>query len=418
MKSKAGVSRKRDDIDEIEAKVFDVINERIDKLFETAMSGPRLPLPPSLNDARKLLMSFKKGKVLGRMLKRPQLANEVDEGMVLLAHSYARIPYDVGTEMGLDPKKTFVLTPLIPDGFLPKKKSELSRSFVRPRMHDGQTLSSERIEEIIGLAEEVALPYLPDGALDVDELARKKQVTVIYGKYKTAFDGALRYLHGRFYIYVNIDKGNLPGSERGRFTVAHELGHYFIDEHRNRFLPHSDIFCISLLDDESRRLINEKEADLFASHLLIPQARFVKSMKAFDSIRGIRIAIRLATEFEVPIECAAIRYVNSNVTPCVILRWRRDGLPWEWVSEYFYSRGLRKTLIAVASLPTDSATSQALASNLENQPPYTQTTFVKLWFPDSTIAMNHNERLIEESLSLGESGALTLLYPQDSSAGE
>jgi hypothetical protein len=41
------------------------------------------------------------------------------------------------------------------------------------------------------------------------------------------------YLKGRFHIYCNLDRENLPSSPRARFTLSHELGHYFIDEHQN-----------------------------------------------------------------------------------------------------------------------------------------------------------------------------------------
>ena len=67
---------------------------------------------------------------------------------------------------------------------------------------------------------------------------------------------------------LNIDKHNRPGSDRGRFTLAHELGHYFIDAHRiglkNGLLePHPS------LTNRKQFTTIEREADYFASCLLL-----------------------------------------------------------------------------------------------------------------------------------------------------
>src|SRR5689334_23997225 len=61
--------------------------------------------------------------------------------------------------------------------------------------------------------------------------------------YGNCFDGLLEYEAGEFHVYCNVDRGNIPGGARARFTLAHELGHYFIDEHR-----------IALIDRKSTRL--------------------------------------------------------------------------------------------------------------------------------------------------------------------
>lgn len=36
------------------------------------------------------------------------------------------------------------------------------------------------------------------------------------------------YDNGKFYIHINTYNGNRVDTDRGRFTLAHELGHYLL----------------------------------------------------------------------------------------------------------------------------------------------------------------------------------------------
>src|SRR5439155_25692637 len=132
------------------------------------------------------------------------------------------------------------------------------------------TLSNERCSEIAELAEIVSLEHCPKGRIDPESIARAVGLTISYGTYRDCFDGLLEHLSGRFHIYCNLDRIESPNSGRAHFTIAHELGHYFIDEHRNALaagvVPSHPSFC----EHESEFLV-EKEADHFASNLLLPE---------------------------------------------------------------------------------------------------------------------------------------------------
>jgi len=130
-------------------------------------------------------------------------------------------------------------------------------------------ISKDRKEEIAELAETVADEHCPTGRVDPVLIAKAKGITLSFGRYEDAFDGLLEHCCGRFHIYCNLDRVERAGSPRARFTLSHELGHFYIDEHRNALkagrAPSHPSFC----DYESKNPV-EQEADHFASCLLMP----------------------------------------------------------------------------------------------------------------------------------------------------
>lgn len=105
--------------------------------------------------------------------------------------------------------------------------------------------------------------------LDLAHVAHQKGISTSFGAYGDGFDGMLEYKEGRFHIFCNLDRIGSPDSTRSRFTMAHELGHYYIDGHRN-VLASGDIPPhLSRCEFESSQLA-EQEADHFAGSFLMP----------------------------------------------------------------------------------------------------------------------------------------------------
>ena len=73
--------------------------------------------------------------------------------------------------------------------------------------------------------------------------------------------GALRVKGSEKDIFIN----KYDGSTRRRFTIAHELGHYFL-HHDPSVSPDETIVSL-----RSARTKKESEADLFAAELLMPK---------------------------------------------------------------------------------------------------------------------------------------------------
>lgn len=270
-------------------------------------------------------------------------------------------------------------------------------------------ISPERELEIAELAEEVADWYSPSTRVDPVAIIKSKGITLVTGWYADAFDGLLEYHSGRFYIYSNLDRVEDLKAPRAKFTLGHELGHWFIDEHRNALeeglAPSHPSFC----DYTSDHLI-EREADWFASNLLMPRKRFLKV--AMRSPRGMAGILFLADTFRTSVTSTAIRYVTEEVEPCALIKWQDGRFKWPWLSAETRKVGLLRTVRSSRNLEAGSPTARALAGERPVGRYFSETTTVGSWFPKVDVTQGRNMPLVEQAIPLGRFGVLTLLYPQ------
>jgi Zn-dependent peptidase ImmA (M78 family) len=143
--------------------------------------------------------------------------------------------------------------------------------------------------QISNLAEFIATEFSDKNITLPNEIAKFEEVPVHYDNYENAFDGMLLYdtESKDFHIHININNGNNQDSKRGRFTLAHELGHFFLDEHRlglkyGLLEPHASFHNID------QKSIIEEEADYFASCLLMPKYKFRNHSSVYRRITGNR----------------------------------------------------------------------------------------------------------------------------------
>lgn len=272
-------------------------------------------------------------------------------------------------------------------------------------------IPSSQLLEIAELAEEVATHYFPSGPIDPSHIFEEKDVLVVYGSYQDAFDGLLEYRTGGFSVYCNLDRnGGRRDSPRARFTLGHELGHFFIDDHRHALMSGSASRHKSFCEFQSDLRV-EKEADHFAANLLMPAGRTRKLAKPLDS--GISSVLELAKAFKCSLTSTAIRCVDLNLFPAAIVGWRPDGSTWQWKSNSLREAGYWKAVTDSESLPPDSATARAFRG--ESAPGtgfFSNGTVAGMWFPKA-LPSKRERLFVEEAISLGRHGVLTLLYPFD-----
>ena len=270
-------------------------------------------------------------------------------------------------------------------------------------------LNPDQEAEIGELAEWIAEDRFPPGArIEPVQIAKSVDIAVIPGHYEDQFDGMLEHDNGRFFIYCNLDRVESLASSRARFTLAHELGHYYIPEHHNALksglVPKHPSHC----NYESKNPI-ELEADHFASCLLMPSQRFRKRAKKLQSgLEGIR---QLANDFGTSLTSAAIRYAKLDLLKCVIIKWDSDGYGWKWLSPSAYDHGWRKTIETPAKLVPNSSTETIVSGRIPGNEVVTAGSTAGHWFPFVRIGSHHDCLLREEAISLGRFGALTLLSP-------
>jgi len=294
--------------------------------------------------------------------------------------------------------------------------------FNRNRAGSTKEVPSERWEEVrrrCERAEAIAQEIVDNLGLKapIDPfLVADKESPVLHVQAKdfgNRFDGQLEFdkIGREFLLLVNSKydtawtKGHHP---RTRFSVAHELGHYFLDHHRARLLrgghPHPSH------SDFTSELMLEREADHFASALLMPLNQLKERAKKYSP--GLPAIMGIADYFGTSLTSAAIRYVSVNLSPVVVIKWNVDGIGWKWFSDTAYAAGIRKTIEETRLVPRDSATGRVLAGEAKAGQAIEQGTTAAAWFPFIGHGSVRNDILKEQAISLGDHGSLTVLFPQ------
>lgn len=271
-------------------------------------------------------------------------------------------------------------------------------------------LPENRYHEIREFAGFLWDEYSDSDQLDPFRLLEEQEITHTFSDYEDAFDGLLEYKDARFHVYLNKNRLRSIVNPRCRFTVSHELGHFFLDEHRNGLISGRIKSHGSFTGFQSTNVVIEVEADHFASHLLMPADIF--SQRASKIASGMEAIQSLAKSFGTSRSACAVRFVKQEVQPSAVFKWKKNGsLQWKLLSGEFYKRGFRRSVESRTSLPPDSPTSQILSPAVPSGIVKSGTT-ANTWFPGVGMRGNRNEILIEECISLGPYGALTLLTYQ------
>ena len=90
---------------------------------------------------------------------------------------------------------------------------------------------------------------------------------------------------------INIDNSQCETDARARFTIAHELGHFFLKH--SKFMVGESCYDSHLVSEERKDLSipdimrMEWQANQFASCLLLPRKSFIKAFKEEAKRRGI-----------------------------------------------------------------------------------------------------------------------------------
>jgi Zn-dependent peptidase ImmA (M78 family) len=177
------------------------------------------------------------------------------------------------------------------------------------------------MNKIASIAEVIAEDNIFNNKVDLENIAKNNNIKIIYGNYEDEFLGVLVHKSKRFYIHLNLDALSHKNSVRRNFTLAHELGHYFIKEHRDLLL-NGESLSYNLNPNKSFINIIEKEANHFASNLLMPHNRFISAANSYEL--GLEAILNLRTQFSTSIECTSIHYIDKNLSPAMYIKWDKD----------------------------------------------------------------------------------------------
>lgn len=132
----------------------------------------------------------------------------------------------------------------------------------------------------------------------VEEIAKKFDFTVVEFDFSDSISGVLKTQRK----VIGVNKKHHP--IRRRFTIAHELGHFLLRHELDKGGELVD-------DDFGKPISQEREANLFASFLLMPKEWIKETVKG-HRIDGQTIK-RVAREFEVSEQALTIRLLELNL---------------------------------------------------------------------------------------------------------
>ncbi|UIJ46239.1 ImmA/IrrE family metallo-endopeptidase [Sphingomonas cannabina] len=192
-----------------------------------------------------------------------------------------------------------------------------------------------------------------------------------------------------------------------RFTIGHELGHYFLDGHPEEILKVAPAHISRAGFTEGNSAI-ELEADHFASGLLLP-TRLVQAELDREQI-GLEGIEALAEISKCSLTASAIRAAECSPYPMAIVMSRSDEVRYAFLSEGFKKLGRLNFLRRGCALPqTLTRRFNADRVNVEAARRACELTTLNDWFGSSSQI-----ELDEQVIGLGEYGfTLTVLTSEN-----
>ncbi len=223
------------------------------------------------------------------------------------------------------------------------------------------------------LAEEISNSYFPEGIISPEKIAIDNGITFSYGNYSTdSFDGLIECLNNEFHIYINIDRLSHAHTVRARFTFAHELGHYFIDHHRNALKQGLSPSHSSKTGFVSKNFA-EREADFFASCLLLPEARI--KADCFKRKFTFELIDELSKKYQTSFTATALRFTSIGNHPVMVVLSYKGAVKWYWSSHDFPYKFL---LHGKTKVPDDTVAGEYFSK--QRSPATRQQVFAMDWF--------------------------------------
>lgn len=140
-----------------------------------------------------------------------------------------------------------------------------------------------------------------------------------------------------------------------RFTVAHELGHYFLPGHPKHLFPQED----GLHQSRSGFICNdgyEKQADHFAKSLLMPEDLFLRALQ--QAGEGFPAVENLASKCCTSITATAIRFAQLAEDLIAVIMSSGNKVEWCFVSQALTNIKSLRWLKKNSLIPSGTATAQ------------------------------------------------------------
>jgi len=266
-------------------------------------------------------------------------------------------------------------------------------------------ISSSRKAELVELAEILIEDMDSSSYIDLHSILTDNGIECNYDHFDDEFDALIVADRSRFVIHVNLRRCVSIESPRSRFSIAHELGHFFIEEHRHALLQGTIHGSVAGLFD-SNESKEESEADFFAANLLMPPKLFLGRV---DSGLSPVLAIKkLQKQFRTSLTATALQFLKLSASSCMIIKWSANcRQQWVFVGDKFKQDGYRvTTLVDLDRCIKGSASHLLLSEQSEFEYEESITTASSIF---EKVAAGGDRDLVikEEAQKLGQYGFLT-----------
>ena len=258
-----------------------------------------------------------------------------------------------------------------------------------------------RPKEVEALADEVLETWeITKPPVNLIEIAKQENIAMLEGNFGPDFVGRIEFLrevnaYALFYPRLKADLFSV----RVRFSIAHELAHYYIPSHRD-LLRHGMFHNSVPRIDKINPL--ERQANAFAATLLVPTVALKARIHRNEGRLNLRQILDFSKKCEASAQTTAFRYVEFVDYPIMAVVTEAGRVTHCFSSPAAKKLGFRlhpKALVPIG--PTkDLATSTSAKVLYQTQP-------LRAWLPDKRRS---SLKLWEEAVRLGNTNRiLTLL---------
>jgi hypothetical protein len=238
--------------------------------------------------------------------------------------------------------------------------------------------AAEAAELIVRLSGQKTAPIDP-----IKIAARESdQLTVIGNDFKKQFDGQLEFhrTKNRFLLFYNdkYDRASRqPAGQhhpRTRFTVSHELGHFYLERH-NEYLTGGGRKHGSRGEFSTNSLV-EKEADSFAAAMLMPS--FIMGEHVNEAELSLDRIDKIAGVFNTSLVSTSLRAVALSDFPSAVVAIRRGNISWVSRSDSLIKAGFYPPSRGAFTSPTAQQQWQVFQTGAADR--HTTPAYARHWF--------------------------------------
>lgn len=237
--------------------------------------------------------------------------------------------------------------------------------------------------------------------VDLEELAQRREIVV--KPMPNSDDGVSGMLVRHGNTFGILYSTRIVNEGHRRFSIAHELGHYFIDGHLDH-IGSSHASRAGFVSSDRY----EREADFFAAGLLMPEA-LVRDVVSQEQ-EGLAAVKAVQRQAQASLTAAAIRYVNLTEIAAAVIVSGNSTVEYCFMSEAMKASKPEEWPRKGTRVPPGTAT-RLLESLPREQRRYAQSDEIDI---TEWLGGNRSMQAHEEAVGLGKSGGvLTVLSCPD-----